>query len=78
MGENAIELKHISKVYKLYDKPSDCLKESLGLTRKCKHKDHYALDDINFTITGYAIGTEDVSTNPAEACEQCKLIGNIP
>lgn len=39
--------------------------------------EYAAIDDINFTITGYAIGTEDVSTNPAEAWEQCKLIGNI-
>lgn len=28
-------------------------------------------------LAGYAIGTEDVSENPTEAWEQCKLIGNI-
>ena len=30
----AICVEHVSKMYKLYDKPSDRLKESLGLTRK--------------------------------------------
>lgn len=39
--------------------------------------EYAAIDDINITITGYAIGTEDVSENPTEAWEQCKLIGNI-
>lgn len=39
--------------------------------------EYVAIDDINITITGYAIGTEDVSENPTEAWEQCKLIGNI-
>lgn len=39
--------------------------------------DYAAIEDINITITGYAIGTEDVSANPAEAWNQCKLIGNI-
>ena len=39
--------------------------------------EYAAGDDINITITGYAIGTEDVSANPTEAWNQCKLIGNI-
>ena len=36
------------------------------------------IDDINITITGYAMGIEGVSVNPTEAWEQCKEIGNIP
>lgn len=39
--------------------------------------EYVAVDDINIIITGYAIGTEDVSTNPTDAWNQCKLIGNI-
>ena len=31
----------------------------------------------NITITGYAIGTEDVSTNPKDAWNECKEIGNL-
>ena len=37
-------------MYKLYDKPSDRLKEALGLTKKKLYKEHYALRDVNFDI----------------------------
>lgn len=37
-------------MYKLYDKPSDRLKESLGLSRKKRYREHYALNDVNFDI----------------------------
>ena len=39
--------------------------------------EYAAVDNINITITGYAIGTEDVSTNPTDAWNECKTIGNI-
>ena len=39
--------------------------------------EYAAIDDINFTITGYAIGTEDISSNPTESWNQCMEIGNI-
>ena len=42
MAEIAISVEHLDKMYKLYDKPMDRLKESLGLTRKKKYREHYA------------------------------------
>lgn len=36
-----------------------------------------AIDDVNIMVTGYAIGTEDVSTNPVDAWNECKEIGNF-
>lgn len=33
-SEYAIRVQDVSKLYKLYDKPSDRFKEALGLTRK--------------------------------------------
>ena len=39
--------------------------------------EYAAIDDINITITGYAMGTEDMSTIPADAWNECKTIGNI-
>lgn len=39
--------------------------------------EYAGIDDINITITGYAIGTENVSTNPTDAWNECKSIGNI-
>lgn len=48
--EYSIEVENLSKVYKLYDKPSDRLKEALSPVNKCYHKDFYALRDLNFKI----------------------------
>ena len=34
MGSEAIKLEHITKIYKLYNRNRDRLKDSLGLTKK--------------------------------------------
>lgn len=34
MSQNAIEVKDVTKIYRLYDRPIDRLKESLSLTHK--------------------------------------------
>ena len=39
--------------------------------------EYAAIDDINITIIGYAMGTEDMSADPQEAWNECKAIGNI-
>ena len=39
MSANAITVKDVTKVYRLYDKPIDRLKESLSPTHKSYHKD---------------------------------------
>ena len=49
-SKNAIEIRNLSKMYKLYNKPSDRLRDSLGLSRKKRYKEHYALQNINFDI----------------------------
>ena len=48
--QKAIEVKNLFKVYRLYNKPIDRLKESISLTRKNYHKDFYALNDISFSV----------------------------
>ena len=48
--ETAIAVKNVSKVYKLYDKPMDRLKEALRLTRKQKYHESHALSDVSFEI----------------------------
>lgn len=50
MSEIAISVNNISKMYKLYEKPMDRLKESLGLTRKKGYKEHYALNNVSFQV----------------------------
>ncbi len=49
-NEMAIKIDNISKLYKLYDKPIDRLKETLNPLRKKYHKDFYALKDVSFEV----------------------------
>lgn len=57
MLENIIEVRNLSKIYKLYDKPLDRLKESLNPFGKRYSKDFYALNDISFDVKkGESIG----------------------
>ena len=48
--EIAIEIVGLSKVYRLYDRPSDRLKEALLPFHKRYSRDFYALRDINLSI----------------------------
>lgn len=48
--ENIVVVKNLTKIYELYNKPIDRLKESISLTHKNYHKDFYALHDINFEV----------------------------
>lgn len=43
--------------------------------RDISNADYAAIEDINFTITGYGMGTEEVITDPNEAWVYCKAIG---
>ena len=45
MSEFAIQVKHLDKMYKLYNKPSDRLKEALGM--KVPVREHYALRELS-------------------------------
>lgn len=45
--------------------------------RSITNAEYAVIDDINITITGYAMGTEGMSTIPADAWSECKVIGNI-
>lgn len=49
-----IEVKGLEKAYKLYDKPSDRLKEALGLGRKKRYKEHYALKGVDLSVSTMA------------------------
>ena len=76
MSEIAINVDHVSKVYKLYDKPTDRVKESLGLTRKKLSKDHYALNDMNFQVhKGETVGI--IGTNGAGKSTILKIITGV-
>ena len=55
--ETAIQVKNVTKIYRLYEKPIDRLKESLFPGGKCLHRDFYALKDISFDVKkGESVG----------------------
>ena len=47
--DSVIEIKNISKIYNLYNKPSDRLKEVL-FSRKSRHTEFAALNDVSFNV----------------------------
>ncbi|MGG4049564.1 ABC transporter ATP-binding protein [Paenibacillus favisporus] len=56
-SEVAIQVSNLSKIYKVYDKAVDRLKEALNPFRKTYHKDFSAVKDISFTLKkGEALG----------------------
>ena len=57
MSEIAIKVEHVTKLYKLYGKPSDRFKEALGITHEKRYKEHFALNDVNFQVNkGETVG----------------------
>lgn len=55
--ENIVEVKNLTKVYELYNKPIDRLKEAVRIPRKVYHTDFYALKDISFDVKkGESVG----------------------
>ncbi len=72
----AIQVKNLDKVYKLYDKPSDRMKEALGLSKKKKYKEHHALDQVNLTIyQGATVGI--IGTNGSGKSTILKIITGV-
>lgn len=76
MSDIAIKVDHVSKLYKLYDKPSDRFKEALGLTKEKKYKEHFALSDVYFEVKkGETVGI--IGTNGAGKSTILKIITGV-
>lgn len=76
MSNTAIKVEDVSKLYKLYEKPSDRLKESLGLTKKKLYKEHYALHNVSFDINkGETVGI--IGTNGSGKSTILKIITGV-
>ena len=72
----AIEVRDVTKVYRLYDKNTDRLKEALGLTHKCLHKDFYALNGVSFDVEeGQSVGI--IGTNGSGKSTMLKIITGV-
>ena len=74
--EYAIQVQDVSKVYRLYDKPIDRLKESLSLSHKNYHKDFFALNRISFQVKkGETVGI--IGTNGSGKSTILKIITGV-
>ena len=72
----AISVNDVSKMYKRYDNPMDSLKESLGLSRKKKYKEHYALNHVSFQVhKGETVGI--IGTNGSGKSTILKIITGV-
>lgn len=76
MGEIAIRVNNVSKIYRLYDRQRDRLKDALNLTRKKCYREHFALDGLDFTIQkGETVGI--IGTNGSGKSTILKIITGV-
>lgn len=73
--ETVIEIKNITKIYNLYNKPSDRLKEAL-FSRKSRHTEFAALNDVSFDVCkGEILGI--IGKNGSGKSTILKIITNV-
>lgn len=76
MSHIAIKVENLSKVYKLYSKPIDRMKESLSLSKKKYSREHHALNNISFEIKkGETVGI--IGTNGSGKSTILKIITGV-
>ena len=76
MNEFAIQVRNVSKVYKLYNRPSDRLIDTFGLPGKKKFKEHKALKEVSFDVKkGETLGI--IGTNGSGKSTILKIITGV-
>ena len=72
----AIKVQNLTKVYHLYDKPQDRLKEALNPFKKSYHHDFYAIDNVSFEVKkGETVGI--IGKNGAGKSTLLKMITGV-
>lgn len=72
----AIKVSNLTKIYHLYDKPQDRLKEALNPFKKSYHHDFYAMNDVSFEIKkGETVGI--IGKNGAGKSTLLKMITGV-
>ncbi len=76
MEKGSIEVRNLSKVYHLYNRSSDRIRETFSIKKKKYSRDHYALKNINLSIShGESVGI--VGTNGSGKSTLLKLITGV-
>ncbi len=74
--EIAIRVREVTKMYKLYDKNTDRLKEALGISKKKMYHEHFALRGVSFDVMrGETVGI--IGTNGAGKSTILKIITGV-
>ena len=80
MDNIAISVEHVKKIYKLYDRNRDRLKDALGFSKKPLGKEHYALNDVSFQVgqgeTVGIIGTNGSGKPDHRKFQECLGVRN--
>ncbi len=72
---NAIEVRDVTKIYRLYSKPSDRLLEAFSPKKK-RHRDFYALNSVSFNVEkGTTVGV--IGTNGSGKSTILKIITGV-
>ncbi len=72
----AIQIEHLTKIYKLYDRNRDRLKEALHIGKNVNSREHYALNDVSLTVhTGETVGI--IGTNGSGKSTILKIITGV-
>lgn len=75
-NNNAISVNNVTKIYRLYEKPIDRLKEVLSPTHKNYHRDFFALNGISFDVPkGQTVGI--IGTNGSGKSTILKIITGV-
>lgn len=76
MDNLAIKVEDVCKIYKLYERPSDRLRDALGLAGKKRYREHHALNHVSFEVQkGETVGI--IGTNGSGKSTILKIITGV-